>query len=555
MGRYIRWQAILALTGIAMTLAFLGFLSLSRKTVTVPDVGGVYTEAIAGRPQFINPLLAQYNQVDQDLAALIFNGLTRLDGSGALEPDLARSWEVSDDGRVYVFRLQRGLRWQDGAPVTADDVLFTVGLMQDPEFPGAPYLNQLWTTVTAEKLDETTIRFILPEPFPAFAEFTTIGILPEHLLAGTPGRDLLNHPFNLQPVGTGPFKLDSVNAEMARLSANPYYSGPKPRLANLEFKFYPGYRATINGYRNGEVEGIGHVPPEAIPQVQELDSLNLYSARLSGYEIIYLNLQAAESAPFFQDAAVRRALLHGLDRQALINQVLNGQGLVANGPILPWSWAFNPEQPQLAFDPEQAAALLDESGWVDSDNDGVRDNAGAPLAFSLLSSDEPSQVDMAEAVADQWRSLGISATVEVVGAGLGERLAGHNFQAALAEVLISGDPDPYPFWHLTQIEGGQNYAGWNHPEASVLLETARTITDTGRRSDYYHEFQRIFAEETPALILTHPIYTYGVSNNVFGVQTEPMVNPADRFKTAPNWYMLTRQVIYSEAEAENASGQ
>ncbi len=550
MGRYIRWQAILALTGIAMTLAFLGFLSLSRTTVTVPDVGGVYTEAIAGTPQFINPLLAQYNQADQDLGALIFNGLTRLNGSGVLEPDLARSWEVSDDGLVYVFRLQRGLRWQDGAPVTADDVLFTIGLMQDPEFPGAPYLNQLWTTVTAEKLDETTIRFILPEPFPAFAEFTTIGILPEHLLAGLAGRDLLNHPFNLQPIGTGPFMLDAVNAQMARLSANPYYNGPKPRLANLEFKFYPTYQAAINAYRNGEVQGIGHVPPEAMTQVQQLDSLNLYTARLSGYTIIYLNLQAAETAPFLQDAAVRRALLQGLNREALINEALNGQGLVATGPILPWSWAFNPEQPQPGFDAGQAATLLTESGWVDSDNDGVRDKEGVPLAFNLLSSDAPAQVNMAEAVAGQWQRLGISTTVEIVGAGLGERLASHNFQAALAEVLISGDPDPYPFWHQTQIEGGQNYAGWDNQEASKLLEAARTITDTGQRSDYYYEFQRIFAEEVPALILNYPVYTYGVSNNIFGVQTEPMINPSDRFKTVPNWYMLTRQVVYSGADAQ-----
>ena len=364
MGRYIRWQAILALTGIAMTLAFLGFLSLSRKTVSVPDVGGIYTEAIAGTPQFINPLLAQYNQADQDLSALIFNGLTRMNGTGQLEPDLARSWEISDDGTVYVFRLQRGLRWQDGAAVTADDVLFTIGLMQDPEFPGVPYLNQLWQNVTVEKLDDYTIRFILPEPFPAFAEFTTIGILPEHLLAEVPARDLLNDSFNLQPIGTGPFKLDAVNTEMARLSVNPYYNGPKPRLGQLEFRFYPSYQAALNAFRINEVEGVSFVPPEAMTTAQRLDALNLYSAQLSGYQIIYLNLQAPETAPFFQDAKVRQALMHGLDRQKLIDQALNGQGLIANGPILPWSWAFNPEQETPTFDPEQANVLLDESGWT-----------------------------------------------------------------------------------------------------------------------------------------------------------------------------------------------
>ena len=158
-------------------------------------------------------------------------------------------------------------------------------------------------------------------------------------------------------------------------------------------------------------------------------------------------------------------------------------------------------------------------------------------------------------MAEQWQQLGISTTVEIVGAGLGDRLANQDFQAALAEVLLLGDPDPYPFWHQTQIDSGQNYAGWDHVEASKLLEAARTITDTGRRSDYYFEFQRIFAAETPALVLSHPVYTFGISDRIFGVQTEPMINPSDRFNTVENWYMLTRRVIYSEAEQEDITGQ
>jgi peptide/nickel transport system substrate-binding protein len=153
---------------------------------------------------------------------------------------------------------------------------------------------------------------------------------------------------------------------------------------------------------------------------------------------------------------------------------------------------------------------------------------------------------MAAAIADQWRQLGITTTVEIVGAGLGERLENHTYQAALAEVLLSGDPDPFPFWHLSQIEGGQNYAGWVNERASGLLETARVITDTGRRSDLYFDFQHIFNEETPSLILNYPIYTFGVSNTVFDVQTAPMTNPSDRFKTITNWYLLTRRVVYSQ---------
>lgn len=552
MGRHIRWQAIITLTGIAMTMAFLSFLALSRTTVTVPDVGGTYTEGVAGIPQFINPLLAQYNQVDQDLSALIFNGLTRFDGKDNLEPDLSETWSVTEDGLVYVFKLRQNIRWQDGQPFTADDVLFTIGLMQDPDFPGVPYLSNLWQTVTAEKLDNYTVRFRLPEPFPAFADYTTIGILPQHLLKGVPARDLLNHPFNLKPVGTGPFMLDEVNTQFARLSVNPFYTGPKPRLAHVELRFYSSYQETIAAYRAGEVEGISFIPPQAIPIAQDIETLNLFTARLSGYEIIYLNLQAPETAPFFQEVDVRQALLAGLDRQAIIDQALHGQGLVANGPIRPWSWAYNPQQPITSFNPEQARSLLDKAGWIDSDGNGIRDKDGKPLAFNLLTSDDPARIDVAEMVSKQWQQIGVAATVEVVGAGLGERLAQHNFQAALAEVLLSGDPDPYPLWHLTQIEGGQNYAGWNNDAASMLLEEARAITDKGKRNDFYFEFQRIFAEEVPSIILFYPVYTYGVSDQVFDVQLAPMTNPSDRFRTLPNWYVLTRRVIYSEAQYQEA---
>ena len=548
MGRHIRWQAVITFMGIALTLTFLGFLAFSRKTVTIPDVGGTYREGVAGIPQLVNPLLAQYNRVDQDLCALIFNGLTRADGQGNLEPDLAQQWQISDDGLVYLFKLKRGIRWQDNEPFTADDVIFTISLMQDPEFPGVPYLGELWRTVTIQKLDDFTLRFILPEPFPAFADFTTIGILPQHLFIDVPARDLLNHPFNLNPVGTGPFKLDEITTEYAHLSANPLFSGAKPHLTHLELRFYPSYQETLVAYQAGEIDGISFIPSQAAPEVQNLESLNLYTARLSGYTVIYLNLQAPESAPFFVDSMVRRALLFGLDRQAIIDQALHGQGLIAAGPIRSWSWAYNAAQPVADFDPAQAHGLLDAAGWVDQDGDGLREKAGQPFAFTLLSSDDPDKVEVAKVISDQWKQLGVRVQVEQVGIGLSERLAQGNYQAALAEVILSGDPDPYPLWHQTQIDGGQNYAGWEHEQASRLLAAARTITSTGRRNDFYFEFQEIFAEEVPSIILFYPVYTYGVSQDVFEVQLGPLTKPSDRFRTIADWYMLTRQVIYSESQ-------
>lgn len=553
MGRYIRWQAILTLTGIALTMTYLTVLAMSRTTVTVPDVGGVYTEGIVGTPQFINPLLAQYNQVDQDLSALIFNGLTRMDGKGNVQPDLAASWQISADKRRYIFRLRNDVRWHDGQPFTADDALFTYSLMQDPDFPGVSYLSNLWRSVTVQKLDQYTIFFDLLEPSPVFIEFTTIGILPEHKLKNVPVRDLLNHSFNLNPIGTGPFELEEVNAELAHLASNPLYFRDQPRFGMLEFKFYPNHNNMIAAYQAGEIQAISRIPPQAVSAVRGFDSLNLYTALLSGYDIIYLNLQSPDTTPFFQDAGVRRALLQALDRQKIIDEALNGQGLVASGPILPWSWAHNPDQSVPGFDLANAKKLLDESGWIDEDGDSIREKDGSTLAFSLLSTNNPAKVRVANAVSEQWQKIGVLATVDVVGGGLGERLVQRNFQAALAEVIIAGDPDPYPFWHQTQIEGGQNYAGWDNTDASMLLELARSFQEQGQRNDYYFEFQRIFAEEVPSIILYHPTYTFGVDQEILGVQMTPMSNPSDRFRTISNWYTVSQEVIFTESHFDEVN--
>jgi peptide/nickel transport system substrate-binding protein len=556
MGRFIRWQALIAFSGIILIGVFLFSIALSRTTVLIPDEGGTYSEGVAGAPRYVNPLLSHYNQVDQDLVALTFNGLTHASGRGDLEPDLASRWRVSPDGLTYLFYLRRDVRWSDGETFDADDVLFTIGLLQDPDFPGVPYLADLWRTVRAERIDSHTIRFLLQEPLPTFADFTTIGILPEHVLADTSAVDLLAHPFNVHPVGTGPFVLESISAERALLVPNSYYVSPpgrnirreQPYLASLELRFYPTYERLLTAYRTGEIQGISYVPPYLLPEVSEMTDLYLYSARLSGFQIVYLNLQDPENSPFFQDARVRRALLMALDRRDLIDRTLSGQGIVANGPIRPWSWAYDEELPTVTYDRAGAQTLLAEAGWLDTDGNSIRERNGRAFQFTLLTSDDPVFAELGQAMAEQWSELGINVQVESLGVGLSDRLRTRDFQAVLVELHLSGDPDPYPLWHQTQIEAGQNYGGWDHRDASEVLEQARNLTSQDQRKLHYVQFQRIFVEETPALVLAYPTYTYAVDQGVRNVQIGPMASPPDRFRTIADWYVNTRRVIVAEAQ-------
>ncbi len=548
MGRHIRWQAILALTGIVLTLAILGSLSFSRTTVVVEDNQTPYREAVVGKPQLINPLFAQYNQVDQDAVGLLFNGLTRDDGQGNLVPDLATDWQVSPNQLVYLFKLRRDVQWHDGEPFTAKDVVFTIGLMQDAEYQGPPTLKQLWQTVAVQKLGSDMVRFTLSEPLPTFLNFTTIGMLPAHILEDVPAKDLITHPFNVSPIGTGPFKFDTISDEFIRFSPNQDYFESQPQLEVVELWFYTSHQEAISAYETDEVNAISNIAPQIIPQAQSVESLNLYTTRLSGYTLVYLNLRNTETLPFFQEKSVRQALLIALNRQAIINTELNGQGVVASGPIHPWSWAFNPDYPADEFDPLKANAMLDEAGWIDSDGDNIREKNGQQLAFNLLVHDTSDRIALAQALTEHWRQIGIGVNIELVEGNLGSRLTQGDYHAVIADIRLSGDPDPYPLWHQSQIDVGQNYAGWSHDRASELLVEARSLTDTGPRNDLYYEFQEIFAEEVPSLILYYPVYTYGLSQDVLNVQLGPLAQPSDRFRTITDWTILTRRVVYSETQ-------
>ena len=548
--RYIRWQAIIAVVGVILLVVLLGYLAYTTTTVITPDVGGTYVEGIAGRPSYINPILCQYNQVDNDLVSLVFSGLTDINERGELVSDLARDWDISDDGLVYTFYLRRDVVWHDGEPFTADDVLFTIEAMQDENYQGATDLAELWGTVAVEKINDYTVGFTLQGPLATFLDYTTIGILPRHLLADVPASELLRDQFNVRPVGTGMFRIDQVSGEHVILEANPDYYGEKPLLSKIEFKFYPDYQSIFSAYQQGEVEGISQVLPEHLPEVRREEHLKLYSARLSGYTLIFLNLDL----PVFEEKEVRQALLWAIDRQRIIDQVLDGQGVVAHGPIMPSSWAYNEDIFQYGYDPSRARELLADSGWVDSEHDGVREKGDSRLEFTLLTNKDPLRRQIIEEIARQLWEVGIRVVpvVEESSWVVNEALRPRHFDALLYGFgNLPRDPDPYLMWHSTQIGGdGQNYAGLDSVDIDQLLEQARQTNDQGERAELYRDFQDIFAEEVPSLLLYYPIYNYAVDEMVKGVQLSPMMDPSDRFRTMAQWYIKTRRVMVSEAGEE-----
>ncbi len=551
--RYIRWQAILTLLGIVLLVSLTGYLALTLSTVEVPEVGGRYIEGTAGSPQMVNPILSQMNAVDQDVAALVFEGLTDLAPNGDLVPLLATRWEVSEDGRVYTFTLREGVVWHDGAPFAAADVVFTIQALQDPDFQGSPQVSDLWKSVMVDQLDDHTVRFTLQEPFAPFLRYTTLGLLPAHVLADVPAADLPSSEFSTrQPIGTGMFRVTEMTSRRVVLASNPNYWGPQPYLAEIEFRAYPDRETALAALQRGEVMGVGGVLPAELAGLSRLPEVRFHSARLAEYTMVMLNL----NRPIFQQVEVRQALLYGLDRQGFVNQELAGQGLVAHSPILPDTWASNPEVRRYDFQPELAREMLDQAGWQDQDSDGVREKDGVSLSFTLLTRDAPGWSSMAENLQRQWAELGVEVSVRAVGGGLVPNyLRPRSFDAVLINVVLPPDPDPYPLWHSTQTDfDGQNYTGFSDPAADLVLEEARAVTDVARRAELYRAFQELFAEELPALLLYYPVYTYVVDAQVWGVQLPPLQDPADRLSNLHDWYILTRRVIINEVRMLDNAG-
>lgn len=543
----MRWQAVIAALAVVLIVVLVGYATFHMTTVTVPDYGGTYMEGVAGNPHYINPLLSTYNDVDRDLVALIYNGLTAVDEHGQIMPDLADTWDISTDDLSYTFHLRKDVRWHDGAPFTADDVVFTIDVLRAPDFQGQPELAQLWRTVKVERSDSYTVRFTLAEPFAPFLSYTTIGLLPAHLLKDVPVKLLSEHSFNLQPVGTGPFKLGEVTAEHALLLANSDYYKGRPYLDKVKLVFYPDYASVVSAYQRGEIQGIGRVPAEFVPQVLSNEHLKLYSASLSGYGLVFLNLER----PVFQEKEVRQALLWATDRQRIIDRVLGSQALVATGPILPFSWAYESNTTQYGYDPAKAKALLDQAGWKDTDGDGIREKGDLKLQFALLTNGEETRIEVINELTREWAEIGVHAIPQTAGVAgvVRDFLTPRNYDAIFYEwERLPADPDPYTQWHGTQNQGsGQNYTSYNNEQANLILEEARHTMDSQRRSALYRDFQRVLAEDVPALPLYYPVYSCAIDERVQGVQVGPLQEGPDRFRTITQWYMATRRVIVSEA--------
>lgn len=557
----LRWQILigfLALVAIAALLTIKQPETAEQQASEIqPAVGGIYTEAIVGNLGRLNPLLGIYQSADGDVGRLLFSGLIRFDDRGLPQGDLAESWGVSQDATVYNFSIRPQAVWHDGEPVTSQDVVFTIGLIQNDDFPFPDDLRQFWQEIEVIDIDEKTVQFRLPEPFAPFLDYLTVGLLPEHTLGQLEPAEILDDQYNLHPIGTGPYAFDHLLVNEGEIQGvvlsafGDYYLG-HPFIDQIVIRYYPDARAAWMAYQEGEVTGISQITPEILSDALNEPELNIYSGRLPRLSLVYLNLDNQE-LPFFQEADIRKALLMGLNRQWMIDHILGGQGMIADGPIFPGTWAYYQEIERVPYDPQAALDLIKKTGYtIPADGGNVRVKDDTAFSFELAYPDDEKHQMIAEMMQEAWGKLGIEVQLTAVDYEtlLSDYLEPRRYEAVLVDLNLtrSPDPDPYPFWAQGQITGGQNYAKWNDRQASEYLERARITVDVNERAKAYRNFQVRFSQEMPALPLYYPVYTLGIDQQVQGVRIGSFFDTSDRFAGVASWYLLAKRQAEAQPE-------
>jgi peptide/nickel transport system substrate-binding protein len=543
MARRIRWQIVIALTGILLISALLGRLAVQNASINNPLIGGTYVEAMVGAPQTPLPLLNDpvSDPSGRALISLIYDGLMRIGADGLMEPALAEGYTVDQSGEIYTFRLRAGLLWHDGEPVTADDVVFTLRTLQVISQPGEPALARLWQDAIVDRVDARTVRIALPAPFAPFLSLMRIPILPAHLLAEIPPDRWSSSTYATTLVGTGPFSLVELRDDRAVLQANPTYYDGRPYLDAIEFRYLAAAEAGAAALARGDVTAFAERGGTLLRDVDLPGEERRAVVPLDEYTLISLNTRMAP----LSDPEARQALSLGLDRQQLITLLPGGQVRRIDSPILPGSWASDDLLTPPSFDREAARQALNELGYV-LDLSGVMQRDGQPLAFDLLVDTDPQRIAFAEAIAAQWFDIGVEARVTPLDSNeLLLRLRSGDFTAAMHSwTRIGIDPDPYSLWHSSQVDGGLNYAGIEDAQLDSLIELGRTETDLVARSQIYAEFQLRWIALMPAIPLYQPLYHYVADADLRGIGFDDPSTPAglilygveDRYRSAKRWF-------------------
>jgi peptide/nickel transport system substrate-binding protein len=474
-----------------------------KKTSLKPVYGDKIITGSIGDISNLIPILAT-DSASHEIAGLIYNGLLKYNKNLKLTGDLAESYSISKNNKVITFKLKKGIKWQDNIELTADDVIFTYNLIMDPKTPTA-YRGDYELVEKVEKINDYEIKVYYKKPFAPALSSWTVSILPQHLLKG---KNIIKSPLSKNPVGTGPFKFEKWEVgQVVQLKSNKNYFKGRPYLNGYIYKIIPDPATMFLELKAGKIDVMGLTPIQYKRQTETdyfKKNFKKFCYPVFNYTYLGFNLKN----PLFKDKKVRQAISFAIDKTEIVDGVLLGLGTVATGPYRPDMWYYNKNVKKYNYCPECAKKLLKETGWADSNNDGILDKNSKNFEFTILTNQgNNNRLKTAQIIQRRLKKIGIKVNIRVIewASFINEFIDKKRFEAVILGWSTGIDPDQYDIWHSSKTGQKElNFISYKNKNVDKLLEKGRLTFNMEERKKIYFKFQEILAEDEPYVFLYVP---------------------------------------------------
>ncbi len=493
-----------------------------------PEKGGTFHRGMVISPRgMFNPIL--YTEAyDADVIVAVFDSLVTVNRELEIVPQIAESWEFSEDGRTLTFYLKEGVKFHDGVELTAEDVKYTFKTIMHPHYTGVRFGDfalvkgaeaykegEVDYVEGIEIIDDYTISFTTEEVYAPFLNEFTYGILPSHILEDVPVAELEAHDFNQNPIGAGPFKFVEFRPDQyVVLDGFEDYHQEGPYLDRMVYHILDDEARPV-WLRQGRIDYVG-ISSEQVPMVEALDFVDVFDYEALSYTYICFNLRQER----FDDPRIRQAVAYGYDRQTVKDIILDGYGVIANAPMPTASWAYTDEGiNEYPFNPDRSIELMEEAGW-ERGADGVWEKDDMRMEFEFIYTEATrAQEQMMMLFQQNMEDIGFKVHLRPMEFSAAvDRIDAREFDAFTLGWSLGVDPDPYGIWHSTSM---WNDAGWVNERSDELIETGRTTVDMDERAEIYAEWQRLMNEELPNVFLMYSVSIVAANERLKGIDDDP----------------------------------
>lgn len=511
-------------------------------------MGGEFIEGMIGQPSFINPIANTQNLIDKSITQLLFSSLD----------DVVAHYQISDDQKTWAMSFHENALWSDGKPVTADDVIYTLEIIQNPS--NNHPLHATWKGIVVEKINKDEVRFTLKTPYVFMIDnIKELRIAPAHIFKSIPVSNIRLSRFNLEPVSNGPFKLDGFDTHKDgfinnyRLVRNEKYFGKKPYIEKIHFKLYSNENELIQALNRREIQAYGDIQVDSLKKIK-VDH-TLLTLNLSRYYAIFFNPSVSEA---LKSRSVRTALDYATDKKTIVSRIFNDRTIIMQGPLPPHIRGYDKTiYANTSFDSKKAEMLLEEDGWTKNEKGAKIKKIGRDrtlsLTFNIIVPETPFLVKTIQLIQKDWESIGVKLNPIILNNNdiHADVIKDRNYDMIIFGNILKKNPDTFSFWHSSErFYPGHNLALFNEAVVDSLLENIRQDSNEETRKEKIKELQKKIHEENPAIFLYSPSYLYIVPEDLKGFQSYIISDPSHRFDTIKEWYLSTEREFQNQRDSQ-----